>query len=602
MRRRWLYLLATFLFTVVLFIVAKAVFMLANAAGHDVVVADFFSVVGHGLTLDFSTALYVLVVPFLACLLSVWLPVPRWVLSVYNGIIAVAFALAFVADTSLYPFWGFKLDASCLQYLSQPEGLTQSVSLGYLLLRLLALLLVAVIIYLGYSLALRLMPVQPVPVRRRKLVKTLVYVLLLPLMVIGIRGGLGESTTNIGQVYYSQNQFLNHSAVNPVFSFLYSLSHQLGDLSEYDFFSDDECRQLTANVYTTESLDSDTLLTTTRPNVVVILLESAGEEFASAMPRLQQLKKQGVNFSRCYGNSWRTDRGTVCALSGYPSFPTVSVMKMPQKSRTLPGIALKLKEQGYRTSYLYGGDINFTNMRSYLVASGWEQLVSQDDFTSAECHSAQWGVRDDITFQTLFQNIQEGARSGQPFLYGYSTLSSHEPWDVPTRKLDDEVFNAFAYLDDCLADFVERLRATPAWDNLLLVLTADHGINYKQIDQSTPLQKNHIPMLWLGGAVREPREVSLLCNQSDLAATLLGQMRLPHDDFAFSRDVLSQSYVYPTAVHNYNNAQWMADSTGHVLYDFTARRTIVQEGTDVERLLRVSKAMLQLTIQDLKNR
>ena len=134
------------------------------------------------------------------------------------------------------------------------------------------------------------------------------------------------------------------------------------------------------------------------------------------------------------------------------------------------------------------------------------------------------------------------------------------------------------------------------------MLTADHGINYKQIDQSTPLQKNHIPMLWLGGAIREPREVSLLCNQSDLAATLLGQMRLPHDDFAFSRDVLSQSYVYPTAVHNYNNAQWMADSTGHVLYDFTARRTIVQEGTDVERLLRVSKAMLQLTIQDLKNR
>ena len=426
-------------------------------------------------------------------------------------------------------------------------------------------------------------------------------------MVIGIRGGLGESTTNIGQVYYAQNQFLNHAAVNPVFSFLYSLGHQLGDLSQYDFMDDEECQQLTANVYTTESIATDTLLTTTRPNIVIILLESAGEQFAEAMPHLQQLKREGINFSRCYANSWRTDRGTVCTLSGYPSFPSVSVMKMPEKSRTLPSIASTLQHEGYQTAYLYGGDINFTNMRSYLISSGWQRLTSMDDYSIGERHSAKWGVRDDITFNTLYQEITKAHKSQTSnlkpqILIGYSTLSSHEPWDVPVQKMGDEVLNAFAYVDDCLFDFVQRLKQTPAWRDLLIVITADHGINHGRIDQSTPLLKNHIPMLWIGGAVKEPRQVDLICNQSDMAATLLGQLQLPHADFAFSRDVLSATYTYPTAVHNYYNAQWIVDSTGHALYDFDAHRFIVSDGTDADRLLRVSQAMLQRTTHDLQQR
>ena len=629
MRQRLLFLLRTYGLTVLLFLLAKVVFMLCNASGHDVSASDYFDVLRHGLSLDLSTALYFLIVPLLVSLISVWVKVPRWVLIVYFAIISFAFALAFVADTSLYPFWGFKLDASCLQYLSQPEGITQSVSVGYLLLRFLLVVGLSV----GFFLLYQTLP-QPLPMgrgedtsnlknmglrgnasppsqggaggesARGRLVVTLLHVLLLPLMVIGIRGGLSESTTNIGQVYYSQNQFLNHAAVNPVFSFLYSLSHQLGDLSQYDFMDDAECKRLTANVYTTESVPTDTLLTTTRPNVVIILLESAGEQFAEAMPRLQQLKQEGINFSRCYANSWRTDRGTVCTLSGYPSFPSVSVMKMPEKSRSLPSVARTLKGQGYKTTYLYGGDINFTNMRSYLIATGWERLISMDDYSRADQHSANWGVRDDITFNTLYKEITESplpwGGEGGGLLWGYSTLSSHEPWDVPVHKKNDEVQNAFAYVDDCLADFVERLKQTPAWQNLLIVITADHGINNGHIDQSTPLQKNHIPMLWIGGAVKEPRTIDVICNQSDLAATLLGQLQLPHDDFTFSRDVLSQTYVYPTAVHNYYNAQWLIDSTGHALYDFDAQRFIVSETTDADRLLRVSKAMLQFTTQSLK--
>ena len=609
MKCRVRFLVKQLLWTMIVFIIAKAGFMLyCHEATPVLTAADVKDVLLHGLMLDLSTALYFFIVPFLVSMVSLWFTAPKlWrsVLTVYDVMVAVAFALAFVADACLYPFWGFKLDASCLQYLSTPTEAMASVSRGYVFRAVIAVIVAALWVFQGYYFHVRrfadALRKDGVASVRRRLLLTLVFVLLMPLIVIGIRGGVSESTTNIGQVYYSQNQFLNHAAVNPVFSFLYSLSHMMGDTSQYEFMDDDECAALTADIYTTESVFADTLLTTQRPHIVIILLESCGEQFADAMPYLQQLKQEGVYFANCYANSWRTDRGTVCTLSGYPSFPSISVMKMPQKSATLPGLARTLQGLGYSTSYLYGGDINFTNMRSYLIATGWERLISMDDFTTAERSSAQWGVRDDITFGWLYDQISHLSPSS-PSLFGYSTLSSHEPWDVPTHTLDDEAYNAFAYLDQCLKDFIEPLKQTAVWNDLLIVMLADHGINYGGVDLSTPLQKNHIPMLWTGGAVKAPRRVDVLCNQTDLCATLLGQLGLPHADFRFSRDVLSATYRHPTAVHNYYNAQLFIDSTGYILYDFDARRFTVSEASDADRLLRQSKAMLQITTNDLKQR
>ena len=596
MKNRLLYLVKTYLLTILLFVVAKVAFMLLCHEGHDYTAGDMAEVLWHGLSLDLSTALYFIIVPFLLTVASLWVTIPKWVFRTYYAIVAIAFALDFVADTSLYPFWGFKLDASCLSYLETPTEAMASVTTGYIVVRLLAIIVVAAGIYVFYGVN-GLSGVNG----RHRIWEPLLYLLMLPLMVIGIRGGFGESTTNIGQVYYSQNQFLNHSAVNPVFSFLYSLSHTMGDTDQYQFMDDDESTALTEAVYTTESIQADTLLNTDRPNIVIILLESAGEQFASAMPYLQRLKKESIFFANCYANSWRTDRGTLCTLSGYPSFPSLSVMKMPEKSCTLPSIASSLQQEDYETSYLYGGDINFTNMRSYLVSTGWERLVSMDDFTALERRSAKWGVRDDITFERLSDMIQKNDTDSR-FLIGYSTLSSHEPWDVPIKQHPDEKLNAFAYLDHCLRNFIEPLKQTAAWQDMLIIMLADHGINNGDIDQSKPLQKNHIPMLWVGGAVKEPRCVEALCNQSDLAATLLGQMRLSHEAFTFSRDVLSKGYRYPTAVNNYNNAQLLIDSTGHILYDFDAKCLTISESADSTRLQRLNKAILQVTINDLKKR
>ena len=617
MKRRLLYLLRIYLVTLLAFIAQKLVFLFVCGDGQPVETADVMSVVAHGLTLDLSTALYFFAFPLVVTAVSLWLN-GRWqqyVLRGYCIVVAVMLALALTADVALYPYWGMKLSSACLTYLDQPGGLFQSVSAWQLVGTLMTWAVVAVVILCLYG------KVQPAVLSikglKSRLWATAVCVVIALLTVIGIRGGLTESTTNVGQAFFSQRQFLNHAAVNPVFNFFYSLSHTADALSQYHFFdSDDEAHNMAQTIYTTTSVDSDTLLCTTRPDVLVILLEGAGEQFVEVMPRLQLLKREGICFSRCYANSWRTDRGTLCALSGYPSFPTLSVMKMGDKCGTLPSVARTLADKGYTTSYLYGGDINFTNMRGYLVATGWQHIADMNDFTRQQQHTAKWGVRDDITFQRLYDMMVSKTQSNNSpndqttkrpndqtsNLWGFSTLSSHEPWDVPVSRMDDEVLNAFSYLDDCLGDFVERIKKTPRWQNLLIVITADHGINHGDINPQKPLLKNHIPMLWIGGAIRQPREINTICNQSDLPATLLGQLNLDHRDFTFSRDVLSSTYTYPTAIHNYNHAQWLLDSTGHVLYDLDAKKVLLGEGGNQEGLLKLSKAILQNAANDLRNR
>ena len=101
-------------------------------------------------------------------------------------------------------------------------------------------------------------------------------------------------------------------------------------------------KELFEGLYPTEGENAVELLNTRRPNILIILVEGYGGVFIESLggvpgvsPNWERLSKEGVFFTNCYANSFRTDRGTICTFSGYQGFPTLSVMKIPAKSRTL---------------------------------------------------------------------------------------------------------------------------------------------------------------------------------------------------------------------------------------------------------------------------
>ena len=552
MKKRILYIITLFFTLLLLFVSQKPLFMLYNdAVGKDAVWSDFFQVMLHGASLDATTAGYLTALPLLFIIISIWLKKVslRKYLIPYYIIASLLVAITFVVDMGLYPFWGFKLDASVFLYLDSPEEAMASVSAGFVAIRVLAMVLLAAL----YAWILTKITPQKLEVVKKKVSGTGIMLLLTGILFIIIRGGVTESTSNVGQAYFSNNQFLNHSAVNPCFSLLSSMGKSKDFASEFDFFAEEERASLFDGLYPVTDGDSVVeVLNTKKPNVLLIMMEGFGGVFIEPLgglsdvaPNLNRLSEEGVFFTNCYANSFRTDRGTVCTLSGYLGLPTASVMKIPAKSRTLPAISEELVKAGYQTDFLYGGDINFTNMKSYLLSKGYQKLTADTDFSLAEQASNVWGVNDDITADWLLSQLKE--RKEGPWFTTYLTLSSHEPFDVPYNRLEEKIPNAFAYTDECLGKLIDGLKQSEVWEDLLIVCIPDHGFCYPQGSVDRGGEYSKIPMLWLGGAVKQPMKVDKIMNQADMAATLLAQLGLDHSMFTFSRNVLGSDYSYPFA-------------------------------------------------------
>ena len=558
MAKRVLFLVRLYVTLFLIFVTQKVLFMLLNLSyGAGMTAGDWLAVLWHGLPLDSVAACYLLTVPFVVVLLSCFfckIPV-RKILTWYYAVAALLMALAFAADTVLYRFWGAKVDAADLIYAASPKEMLASVTLPAILLGTL------VIALLVFHYIRRLRHATPVQFPAIRPIWALCLLPLVALQFLGIRGGLGDSTANPSYAYFSAKPFQNHAALNPLFNISHSLFKTENLASQFQFYDDSRLPEFSA-AYPHDGTVTDTLLTTSRPDILLLIWEGAGSEMTgsdSVAPNLHRWQRQGVYFSNCYANSFRTDRGLVAVINGWPALPTTSLMKKADMGRKLPSLARTLRDNGYSTSFYYGGDIDFTNMRGHLSEAGFSSVCGEEYYPSS-LQRGNWGVTDGAFLRAL------PASGSSPWFMAMLSLSSHEPWDVPMHRLADERRNAFAYTDSCMGALLDSLSRTPAWDNLLVVIVADHGIPVNLPAASRHLS-TRIPLVWTGGAVKGPRVIDVLMNQSDLAATLLAQMGLDVGSFTFSRNVLAQTYSDRFAVNAYKNGLYYIDSTGVTSFD-----------------------------------
>ena len=611
MHRKLAFPIAVFAATVVMMAVQKPVFMAyyaVEAAGAGS--RGWIDVLWHGLTLDMTVAGYVTALPILVTLLSLWLRLPekvwRGVLTTWFVLVAVTTAVIFAVDVALYEHWGFRIDSTVLIYLADPEEAMASVDF-WLGVRqtLLAAAYVAGMIWV-YHRILGVFDGRTVGWRVASL-GSLAVVMLAGFDFLAIRGGTGASVANVSKVYFSPTQFLNHAATNPVFSFLASLGDRVDYADEYPFF-DEAVRAAKFDALRGNGPaagPTEPVLNTARPNVVIVILESFARTVMDTevsgepvMPYMQRLKGEGIWFENFFANSFRTDRGEVAILSGFPAQTRMSIMKLPAKSRNLPSIARSLAGEGYATSFAYGGDLNFTNQSSYMYATGWQELIWQKDLRF-DAPAADWGYDDALMCDWFADRVIALSDAGKPFLAGLLTLSSHTPFDVPYSKFDDKVLNAMAFSDECVGKMIDRLKASPAWKDLLVVLVADHGYPYpRTLTYNEPL-RHRIPMIWTGGAVARPRVVEDYAAQIDIAATLLAQLGVAHDDFDYSKDIFAPTPPRKFAYYTFNDGFGVVDASGEAVWDATAGRAVTATNPE---LLDVGRTMLQTTYTDIGRR
>lgn len=508
MAKRIAFFLYYGLFWLLFFLVLRLYFILNNLSfAEGIALTQILQTFTHGIIMDLSSMGYLLIIPGLAILVSFFVN-KRWILgfiNVYTLIFLFIISFLAVSDAVLYKFWGFRLDSTPLLYLKTPKEAMASVSVGLIVMQVaIALLIFGSAFYVYRKWFKRLEKFEDT-----RIIYSPVMLLAIALLIIPIRGGFGIAPMNVGKVYFSSIQFLNHASINLFWNVGFSLIENQGLKNEYNYFSAEELARYQKNIRN-EDLPSDSMiLTSSKPNIVLIIFESLTAKVIEPLgglkditPEFSKLTSEGLLFTNFYATGDRSDKGLIGILSGYPAQTNTSIIKYASKTRTLPRLAVSLQNNGYFTSFYYGGDIDFANMRSYLLDSKYNQIVCKDSFPKST-YNSKWGTHDHFVFEKLNNNLQ---RTQQPFFATFFTLSSHEPFEVPMKYFngnDDEsmYLNSLHYTDSCLGDFVAKAKKQPWWQNTLVIVVADHGHRFPGKSENNSVSKYRIPMLWLGGEI-----------------------------------------------------------------------------------------------------
>jgi len=598
-------------FWLVFFFAARLIFLLGNFSNSSELGLRVLSgTFGHGILLDISATAYILSIPMLVLLPSIWIRGEwfRYFMKAYTWIILLICSLIVVGDVVLYSFWRFRMDYTPLLYLDTPGEAAASVSNLQIAGFVFVVVLLTVIFGLLYN---KFIDRQFTDrgISRFRFPLTIAFLVLLGSLIIPIRGGVGLAPVNAGSVYFSDNLFANHSAVNVVWNVGSSWFNRKPSVNPYTFGDPDRSMAIRDSL-TVKTGDPEIVLNTANPNILVVILESFGNFLVGSLggdtattPNLNRLSEEGLLFTRFYASGNRTDKALPAILSGYPAQPAVSIIKEPRKTQSMSSLVKILNENGYVSSFWYGGDINFANINSYLINSGFSQIINKEDF-SPEFYNSKWGVHDHVLFNTLRDSM---AVMEEPFFRVVLTLSSHEPFDVPMEPVfegRDELSrfrNSVYYTDRALGNFIDWAKTTEWWKKTLVILVADHCRLSYPGDLVYSENVFRIPMLWLGGAVQNPgTRVDRIGSQVDIPLVLANQMGLSAE-FPFSKDFLSEGSP-EFAFYVYNEGFGFITDSSKVIYDHKLGQAVLSEGINPGRNLKLGKAFLQVLYDDYMKR
>jgi phosphoglycerol transferase MdoB-like AlkP superfamily enzyme len=186
------------------------------------------------------------------------------------------------------------------------------------------------------------------------------------------------------------------------------LQNNLNSKNPSQFVSDSVATSAVAELYPTiQKQNSENILTTKHPNVVLVILESFTSDVvgsfggeANVSPYLSKLANEGIAFDSIYASGDRTDKGLVALLSGFPSQAVRSIIHQPDKFEKLPSLAQSMINNGYQPFFIYGGESEFANFKSYLLASGIHQIIDKNNFETNQMNS-KWGAHDGFLFDKL---------------------------------------------------------------------------------------------------------------------------------------------------------------------------------------------------------
>jgi phosphoglycerol transferase MdoB-like AlkP superfamily enzyme len=556
--------------------------------------------------LDLSTACIASIIPFI--LWAIHQFYKNRFLFIINKLFTV-FCICIVAPLSvsnlkIYNEWGIQLTIRALGYMLYPQEMLAFIDTKELIF---LLVLAGVFIYIGIKTYLHLSSNFNTPIENNKLKLTVVIVIPV-LLLIGARGGLQLAPVNESSSYYSNVSFNNHAATNNIWFLAHSIEDASKTKNVFSYMDGTVAQTIKDGLFETISNDNENILKNTRPNIVLIILESWTADIIKALdgeknvtPHFNELTKEGLLFTQMYSSGSRTEQGLISILSGFPAQPNHSIITNPGKAEQLPSVNYDLENAGYHSSFYYGGEVEFANMKSYLLNTHFKKIIDKHNFESKQLNS-KWGAHDEYVFS---KQLNELKIEKQPFFSVVLTLSTHEPFEVNIQtpfngKEEPELFKKAAYYtDNCLFNYFNEAKKQAWWNNTLFILVADHGHRLPRNTDSNLPEGHRITAMMLGGALADSmkgKTITKICNQNDLPVILLSQLKLPTAQFKWSKNVFDKFSKQFAYYANENILGWITPQQ-NLVYSFSENKVeALQAKTETkvnDTLLNEAKAYLQ---------
>lgn len=539
-----------------------------------------------GLRVDVAT-LCLLFVPLAALLLLLPAAVydARWVRRIAVGWLALATTLLVWLELATPGFmaeYGLRPDRVFVEYLVYPREVLSMLAEGRPLECIGVLLLTAAAAWASLRLARRGWPSQPTPAGG-VLLRAGLAVLVLGVGALGVRSTLGHRPMNPAMLSFSTNPTVNALPLNSFYSLAFAMRGWLQhEETAESLYGELPAETVIASVRAGTGLPASAFIDPERPtlaarnpvwrgkpkNLVIVLEESLGAQFIGSLggrplsPEYDRLSEQGWAFERLYATGTRSVRGIEAVVAGFAPTPAQAVVKRARSQQGFFTLADVLRRRGYDTTFYYGGESHFDNMRGFFLGNGFGRVVEQRDYR-APAFVGSWGVSDEDLFARADEEFARLHADGKPFFGFVFTSSNHDPFEFPTGRITPfeqplaTRNNAAKYADHALGGFFDKAMASDYWNDTVFLVVADHDSRVFGRDL-VPVDNFHIPGLILGAGIT-PRRDDRIASQIDLGPTLLSLIGIADATPMTGRDLADPAMRLPgRALMQYDrNFAWL---------------------------------------------
>ncbi len=373
--------------------------------------------------------------------------------------------------------------------------------------------------------------------------RILILAPILLVLFLGIRSSLGHRPVNISDALYSENRVINEITKNSLHSLgyaYYSNKKAENNISKYGKIDIKEAYKVASLAIGIDYKDEkkpfyrevkSKLASKKQKNLVIFIQESMGAQFTGFIgkqnftPNLDNLAQDYLSFTNLYSNGTRSVRGLAALTSGTLPINGVEVIKRNKSQEGYFTVASLLKPYGYKSSFIYGGEARFDNMKGWYLGNGFDEVIEQKDFTNP-IFTSTWGVSDEDLVIKANEKFKSYYENNEKFVSVMFSSSNHMPFELPDGKIEFEknipktsVENAIKYADFAIGKFFELAKKEDYFKDTVFVVIADHNVRVYG-DQIVPIDMFQIPAVIVSSDI--PHQIfTNLTSQADVLATAL---------------------------------------------------------------------------------